>query len=77
MSSEEDPKQIAKDERKRPEVERLLRQFLTDGTKGNSPEFQRGWCRNFGRATGEHSGRPSDGFLGLCDDEHCWCGRPE
>jgi hypothetical protein len=39
------------------EVEQLLRQFSrTDGPKGNSSEFQRSWCRTFGRATGQHSG---------------------
>lgn len=38
------------------EAEQCLRQFLTDGPKGNSSEFQRSWCRTFGRKTGEHSG---------------------
>jgi hypothetical protein len=42
------------------EVERLLRQFQSDGPKGNSSEFQRSWCRTFGRKTEEHSGEVAE-----------------
>lgn len=59
------------------EAEQCLRQFLTDGPKGNSNEFQRSWCRTFGRKTGEHSGEvaeyrpahhdePNPGFVAKC-----------
>lgn len=45
---EDPPKEAAAKERKRPEVDRLLRQFLKIETGlGNSPEFQRGWVWNF------------------------------
>ncbi len=37
---EEDPKEAARLERKSPEVEKLLRQFVTDGPKGNSKKFK-------------------------------------
>ncbi len=42
MSSlEEDPKEVARKEAKTPEVQRLLRQFLTlDGPKGNSKNYK-------------------------------------
>jgi hypothetical protein len=49
MANEEDPKQVAKQERQRPEVERMLRQFLnTDGPKGNKDAYREGWERIFG-----------------------------
>ena len=38
----EDPKDVAKRERKRPEVERLLRQFVGDGPRGATPAYKRG-----------------------------------
>lgn len=38
---EEDPKIVARNERKSPEVEKLLRQFLsTDGPKGVTDEYR-------------------------------------
>ncbi len=41
MSLEEDPKEVARKEAKTPEVQRLLRQFLTiDGPKGNSKTYK-------------------------------------
>lgn len=47
--SEEDPKEVAKKERKTPQVERLLRQFLkTDGPKGATNAYKEGWERIFG-----------------------------
>ncbi len=40
-SLEEDPKEVARKEAKTPEVQRLLRQFLTlDGPKGNSKAYK-------------------------------------
>jgi len=40
----EDPKAVAAEERKRPEVDRMLRQFLRlESGLGNSRGFQRGW----------------------------------
>ena len=45
---EEDPKEAAKQARKYPETERLLRQFLhTDGPKGATEKYREGWERNF------------------------------
>lgn len=41
-------KDVARDERKQPGVERLLRQFLTVETgQGKSPEYRRGYEYNF------------------------------
>lgn len=52
MANEEDPKQAARDEAKRPEVQRLLRQFLkVDGPKGNNSAYREGWERIFGGRT--------------------------
>lgn len=47
--SSEDPKIVARDERKRPEVEKLLRQFIGDGAKGNTPAYKRGHEFAFGK----------------------------
>lgn len=48
MPQEDDPKSAAKKARAHPDTERLLRQFLsTDGPKGSSREFQRGYVFNF------------------------------
>ena len=45
---EDDPKSAAMKARYHPQTERLMRQFLsTDGPKGASKEFQRGWVFNF------------------------------
>ena len=41
MANEEDPKEVARKERNSPEVQRLLRQFVTDGPKGNSPDYKK------------------------------------
>jgi hypothetical protein len=77
-----DPKELARQTRGTPEVERLLRQFVTDGEKGNTPEYKRGWARNFGRATEEHSGDRIVGSVTakdldkkFCSDPTCWCNR--
>lgn len=81
MPTDEDPKEEARKERNLPGVERLLRQFITDGPKGNSPEYKKNWARNFGRRTGEHSGivrcdeDECDCIRDECDDEYCWCKR--
>ena len=78
MPTDEDPKEEARKERNLPGVERLLRQFITDGPKGNSPEYKKNWARNFGRRTGEHSGQfggEDDFGVIRCDDEYCWCKR--
>ncbi len=40
MSLEEDPKEVARKEAKTPEVQRMLRQFMTDGPKGNSKSYK-------------------------------------
>lgn len=40
MSGEEDPKEAARIEAKSPQVQRLLRQFMTDGPKGNSTQYK-------------------------------------
>jgi len=40
MSGEEDPKEAARIEAKSPQVQKLLRQFMTDGPKGNSPTYK-------------------------------------
>lgn len=40
MSGEEDPKEAAKKEARSPQVQQLLRQFMTDGPKGNSPTYK-------------------------------------
>lgn len=46
--SEEDPKIVARNERKSPQVEKLLRQFLNhDGAKGNTSAYIRGHEFNF------------------------------
>ena len=48
-ANEEDPKEAAKQARRYPETEKLLRQFLhTDGPKGNGQAYLDGWDRNFG-----------------------------
>lgn len=45
---DEDPKHDAAKERRRPEVERQLRQFLKlESGLGNSPAFQRGWVHAY------------------------------
>lgn len=45
---EDDPKSAAKKARAHPEVDGLLRQFLSvDGPKGNSKAYQRGHTFNF------------------------------
>lgn len=42
--AEEDPKIVARNERSSPEAERMLRQFLnTDGPKGNSKNYDKGY----------------------------------
>lgn len=48
MSAEDDPQAAAKRERKTPEVERLLRQFLrTDGPAGHSEAYREAYARIF------------------------------
>ena len=41
-SMDTDAKIAARDERKRPEVEKLLRQFVGDGPRGATPAYKRG-----------------------------------
>jgi hypothetical protein len=72
-----DPKVLANQIRNTREAEAGLRQFLsTDGPKGNNSDYKRGWARNFGRKTNEHSGTPIDDSF-LCTDTTCWCYRKE
>lgn len=40
MANEEDPKEAARIEAKSPQVQKLLRQFMTDGPKGNTPTYK-------------------------------------
>ena len=90
MDKNDDPKALASSIRNTRQVEGLLRQFLsTDGPKGATSDYKRGWARNFGRATGQHSGSLSTSADGLpecvgckvcdctCDDAGCWCHRPD
>ena len=81
-----DPKELARQIRNTRETEGLLRQFLSvDGPKGATSDYKRGWNRNFGRATGQHSGDlpKTPDCMGcakcecLCDDASCWCHRPD
>lgn len=73
--NEDDPKEVARQERQKPGVEKLLRQFLSaDGPKGASAAYRIGWLRAFGRRTGEHSGE-LDGEGSICNDGDCWCWR--
>ncbi len=46
MSGEEDPKEAAKKEVRSAQVQQLLRQFMTDGPKGNTKNYK----ENIGRA---------------------------
>lgn len=86
MDKNDDPKALAKSIRNTRETEGLLRQFLSvDGPKGATDDYKRGWARNFGRATGQHSGALPEkpGCVGCkacdctCDDAGCWCHRPD
>lgn len=81
MPADEDPKAVARAELRRPETQRLLRQFLNlDGPKGVTDEYRRSWNRMFGKRTGEHGGQlleHQEEPPVLCDDEHCWCRQPQ
>lgn len=77
MANEEDAKEAARLERKTPQVERLLKQFIGDGERANTAEYKKTWVRCFGKRTGEHSGNratyPKDPWAAVCDDTYCWC----
>lgn len=48
MANENDPKQAAKEARKHPDVERMLRQFLNhDGAKGATQGYRAGYDAAF------------------------------
>lgn len=67
MPNEEDPKEVARIERKTPQVEKLLRQFLqVDGPKGNSAAFQEGWDRTFANKCIECDGFGTIAGRGQC-----------
>lgn len=74
MPNEEDPKIVARNERRTPEVEKMLRQFVGDGPKGNTDAYRVWWCRTFGAKSQEHG----DGSHGAekCRDDLCWCRGP-
>lgn len=69
---EEDPREAAKQELRRPETQRLLRQWMPDGPKGATPAYRRGWELAF--ETEKH--------LGSCAvwdsvEAECTCRPPE
>lgn len=67
MSNEEDPKIVARNERKTAQVERLLRQFLkTDGPKGATSAYKDGWDRIFGNKCAECDGFGTVAGRGAC-----------
>lgn len=82
MANEEDAKEAARLERKTPQVERLLKQFIGDGERANTAEYKKTWVRCFGRRTGEHAGTLAEGWdwggdpFEKCDDTYCWCRQP-
>lgn len=75
MPNEEDPKITARNARKDPLTEKLLRQFLKLESGTDAKAYQVGYLRAFGEKTGEHSGLYDETCADRCDDEHCWCRR--
>lgn len=74
-SKDGDPKGDAAWARRLPETERLLKQFRRlESGPGNATQYRVGWCRTFGRRTGDHSGQVEPGDA-HCDDLGCWCAR--